>query len=134
MASVFTRIINGDLPGHFVHTDDLCVVFLSINPLSDGHALVVPRAEVDHWVDLDEPTATHLMAVARRVGLATSAVFSPERVGVIIAGFEVPHAHVHVLGINSMSDLDFANAAATVDHAQLATFAEQLKAALHASD
>lgn len=133
MPSVFTRIIDGDLPGHFVHTDETCVVFLSINPITDGHALVVPRQETDHWVDLSAETNSHLMNVAHRVGVAHQAVFGTDRIGLMIAGFEVPHTHLHVIGIDRMADMDFANAATTVDHAQLAGFAEQLTTKLNAS-
>ena len=133
MATVFTHIINGDLPGHFLWADDTCVSFLSINPITDGHALVVPRAEIDEWVDLDVATAQHLMAVAHHIGLALRSVFSPERIGQMIAGFEVPHTHVHVLALNTMDDMSFANAATQVDHAQLAAHAEQLRSALTAA-
>lgn len=133
MPSVFTLIINGDLPGHFVWSDDICVGFLSINPLAAGHTLVVPRAEVDHWLDLDADTAAHLMTVAHNIGSAQQTVWSPERVGVIIAGFEVPHTHVHVFGMNTMGDMDFANAAAQVDHGQLAGYATQIRQALEAA-
>ena len=130
MPSVFTMIINGDLPGHFVWSDDRCVSFLSINPITDGHALVVPRAEVDHWLDLDVEVAAHLMRVGHHIGTAIQRVFRPERVGQMIAGFEVPHTHVHILGLNSMGDMSFANAAAEVDQGELARFAADLRAAL----
>lgn len=133
MPSVFTLIINGDLPGHFLWQDDQCVSFLSINPITDGHALIVPRAEVDHWLDLDVETTAHLMTVAHHVGSAIQSVFSPLRVGQMIAGFEVPHTHVHVLGLNREADMSFANAAADVDHGVLAGFATDLRAALRAA-
>jgi diadenosine tetraphosphate (Ap4A) HIT family hydrolase len=111
MASIFTRIIDGEIPGELVWRDDRCVAFLSINPLHEGHTLVVPREEVDHWIDLDEGLATHLMAVGHRIGRAQQEVFSAARVGLMVAGFEVPHTHLHVLPIDGMADLDFANAA-----------------------
>ena len=130
MASVFTHIINGDLPGHFVWSDDTCVGFLSINPITNGHTLVVPRAEVDHWLDLDADIATHVMAVSHHIGKAIEKIWSPNRVGLMIAGFEVPHTHLHVLAINNMGDMSFANAAATVDHVELAGFADSIRAEL----
>ena len=130
MPSVFTLIINGDLPGHFLWSDDKCVAFLSINPITDGHALIVPRVEVDQWTDLDADLAAHLMTVAHHVGNAQKAVFEPTRIGQMIAGFEVPHTHVHVIAIDDMGDMSFANAAATVDHAELASQAERLREAL----
>lgn len=127
MPSVFTLIINGDLPGHFVWSDDTCVAFLSINPITDGHTLVVPRAEIDQWTDVAPDDAAHMMRVAHHIGNAVKAVFSPARVGLMIAGFEVPHTHLHVLQLNDMRDMSFANAAATVDHDRLAGFAAALR-------
>jgi len=110
MPTIFTRIINGDLPGRFVWRDDRCVAFLSINPLRPGHALVVPRAEVDHWIDLPADENAHLMRVAHEIGKAQMAAFSPTRVALIIAGMEVPHVHLHVVPIDAESQLSFANA------------------------
>ena len=98
MPSVFTRIIHGELAGRFLWRDELCVVFLSIAPLRPGHALVVPRVEVDHWIDLPPETATHLMAVAQVVGKAQQVAFEPARIGLMIAGFEVPDAGQILLG------------------------------------
>ena len=119
MATIFTRIIDGDIPGTFIWRDDKCVAFMSINPMSHGHALVVPIAEVDHWVDLDPELSQHLFAVAHHISKAQQAAFSPERVGLIIAGYEVPHTHIHVLPTNEMSDLSFSNAATSVDREDL---------------
>ena len=101
MASVFTQIIEGSIPGRFVWRDDRCVAFSTIAPIAPGHMLVVPIAEVDHWVDLEPDLAGHLMVVARAVGEAQMAAFSPTRIGLMIAGLEVPHAHVHVIPIDS---------------------------------
>jgi diadenosine tetraphosphate (Ap4A) HIT family hydrolase len=130
MATVFTRIINGELPGTFVHRDDRCVVFMSINPIARGHALVVPIEEIDHWVDAAPELAAHLFAVAHRVGRAQQAAFDCERVGVIIAGYEVPHTHIHVIPTQHMGHLSFANAAAHVDAAELQSAAEAIRAQL----
>lgn len=132
MPSIFTRIIQGELPARFVWKDELCVVFLSIAPLRPGHALVVPRAEQDHWIDLPAPTAAHLMTVAQLVGRAQQAAFAPVRVGLMIAGFEVPHVHVHVVPIDGMQDLDFANADGRARAAALDDAATRLRAALRA--
>jgi len=132
MPSVFTMIITGDIPGEFVWRDDRCVAFLSINPITPGHTLVVPREEVDHWVDLDEDLAAHLMAVAHRIGVVQQDVFAPERIGLMIAGFEVPHTHLHVLPITGMGDLDFKNAAAGPDD-DFAAVADRLRTALAAA-
>jgi histidine triad (HIT) family protein len=132
VASVFTRIITGDLPGTFVWRDDRCASFLSINPLRPGHALIVPLDEVDHWIDLPPDLARHLMTVAQTVARAQHQAFRPTRVGLIIAGMEVPHTHLHVVPIDSEADLQFANAARSVPPDELEATAAQLRAALRA--
>ena len=132
MTTIFTRIIAGELPGRFVWRDDRCVAFLSINPLHDGHTLVVPIAEIDHWIDLPPATAEHLMHVSHLIGRAQQSAFEPSRIGLIIAGFEVAHAHVHVLPIRGMGDLDFSNAAATVDGDDMDRVAATLRSTLRA--
>ena len=97
MATIFTRIIDGEIPGTFVWRDDRCVAFMSINPMARGHALVVPIEEIDHWVDAPADLTAHLFEVTRLIGVAQRAAFDCERVGVIIAGYEVPHMHIHVI-------------------------------------
>ena len=130
MATIFTRIIDGDIPGTFVWRDERCVAFLSINPMAHGHTLVVPIEEVDHWVDADPKLTAHLFEVTRIIGQAQRAAFSPERVGVIIAGYEVPHTHIHVIPTNDMGELSFANAAASVYRAELDAAATAIRDAL----
>jgi histidine triad (HIT) family protein len=107
--SVFSRIIDGELPARFVWKDDSCVAFLSIRPLRPGHTLVVPRAEIDHWLDLDVGLLAHLAETAQAIGKAQMAGFKPARVGVMLAGLEVPHCHLHVVPIRGVHDLDFDN-------------------------
>ena len=109
MATLFTRIIEGELPARFVWKDESCVVFLSIRPLRPGHALVVPRKEMDHWIDLDAGLLAHLFETARAIGRAQMAGFKPARIGVMVAGLEVPHCHIHVVPIRGVRDLDFGN-------------------------
>lgn len=130
MATVFTRIIEGDLPGRFVYRDDRCVAFLSIEPLSPGHTLVVPIAEVDHWIDLEPDLASHLMVVAQRVGRAIDNAYAPKRVGMMIVGLDVPHVHLHVSSIDGIGDLDFAHAERHPDSAALDEAQRRLIAAL----
>lgn len=132
MPTIFTRILEGELPARFVWKDELCAVFLSIAPLRPGHALVVPRAEVDHWIALPPATAAHLMTVAQAIGKAQQAAFEPARIGLMIAGFEVPHVHVHVVPIEGMADLDFSNADSRASASALDAAAERLRAALRA--
>ncbi len=132
MPTIFTRIINGEIPGTFVHRDEHCVAFLSINPLAHGHTLVVPIAEVDHWVDLEPALAAHLFDVAHRIGRAQNSAFRCDRVGVIVAGYEVPHTHIHLVPTEHMGQLNFANAAASADRDQLESAAAAIRAALAA--
>jgi histidine triad (HIT) family protein len=132
MPTIFSRILQGELPARFVWNDERCAVFLSIAPLRPGHALVVPRAEVDHWTDLEPETAAHLMKVAQTIGKAQQAAFEPARVGLMIAGFEVPHVHIHVVPIDGMGDLDFAHADSRASATALDEAAARLRAALKA--
>lgn len=130
MPSVFTRIIRGELPGRFVWRDERAVALLTIAPLKPGHTLVVPIEEVDHWVDLDPALLAHLTEVSRKIGVAVQRAFRPARVGLMIAGLEVPHVHLHVVPIWTVHDLDFANADAGASPKALDDAAAKLRAAL----
>lgn len=130
MSSVFTKIIEGDLPGRFVWRDEQCVGFLSIQPLAQGHVLVVPRQEVDAWVDLPADLAAHLMTVSQSIGKAIDAAFEPKRVGLMIQGFEVPHTHLHVWPTNSIEEFDFANVDQHPDPAVMDESARRIREAL----
>lgn len=130
MASVFSMIINGELPGRFVYEDDVCVAFLSINPLSLGHTLVVPRVEVDHWIELDDDTVGHVHVVGARIGRAIQQAFSPRRIGTAIAGFEVPHMHLHVFAADSMAAFDWSKAQANPDPGAMDGAADRIREAL----
>jgi histidine triad (HIT) family protein len=127
MATIFTRIIDGEIPGTFVWRDDRCVAFMSINPLRPGHVLVVPRSEVDHWIDCPPGLRDHLIEVAQTIGRAIDRVFEPGRVGLMIAGLEVPHLHLHVVPIDGVRDLDFANAATSVERQALEGAARSIR-------
>ncbi len=133
MPSLFTRIIRGELPGRFVWRDARCVAFLTIAPLQPGHTLVVPIEEIDHWLDLEPSLAAHLMEVARKIGRGIQAAFAPAKVGLMIAGLEVPHVHLHLVPIHELRDLDFARADSRVAPAALDAAAARLRAALHAA-
>lgn len=130
MATVFSLIIEGRIPGTFVWRDERCVAFMSINPMAHGHTLVVPVEELDHWVDGDPELVAHLFEVTRIIGVAQRRAFGCERVGVILAGYEVPHTHVHVIPTNDMGELSFANAAPSVDRADLESAAESIRVEL----
>jgi histidine triad (HIT) family protein len=130
--SVFTRIIEGDLPGVFVWRDPRCVAFLSIAPLHTGHTLVVPREEVDQWIDLEPDLAAHLFTVAQLIGRAQQLALSPRRIGVIVAGDEVPHAHIHVVPFDSVRELSFDHADPNPPPGSLDAAAARIREALRA--
>lgn len=127
MATIFSLIIAGEIPGTFVWRDDDCVAFMTIEPIRTGHTLVVPVQEIDHWIDLPEPLRDHLMSVSAQVGRAIQEAFDPVRVGLMIAGLEVPHTHIHLVPIDGMRDLDFANADSTVSRDQLEEAAGRIR-------
>ena len=131
MPSLFTRIIDGELPGHFVWKDAHAVAFMTIHPVKPGHLLVVPRAEVDHWDDLPEELNAHLMRVSQRIAKALKDAYPCGRVGMMIAGFEVPHVHLHVLPADDISDISFAKCRPATAEA-LAAEAQKIRAALRA--
>jgi diadenosine tetraphosphate (Ap4A) HIT family hydrolase len=133
VASIFTKIINGELPGRFVWKDDEVVAFLTINPIRPGHTLVVPRREIDHWLDLDAALYSRVTAVSHSIGLALQKAFDPTKVGMIIAGLEVPHVHVHLIPIDDLEDLSFARADRNPDPKALDRAAEKIRAALRDS-
>lgn len=130
MPSIFTRIIDGEIPGRIVWRDDACVAMVDIRPLNRGHTLVIPILEVDQWTDLPADVAAHCTTVAHAIGRAQKAAFSPTRIGLMVAGFEVPHTHLHVVPIDHMGHLDFANADVDADPADLDAVADALRNAL----
>jgi diadenosine tetraphosphate (Ap4A) HIT family hydrolase len=130
MATVFTKIINGELPGRFVYEDDDIVAFLTIAPITVGHTLVVPRAEIDHWQNLEPPVFGRVMEVSQLIGKAVCKAFDADRAGVIIAGLEVPHLHVHVFPAYNLSDFGFANADQNPSQESLDEAQAKIKAAL----
>ncbi|MDK8563994.1 HIT family protein [Corynebacterium pseudodiphtheriticum] len=132
MSTVFSKVINGDLPGRFVYRSSDVVAFLSIEPLAYGHVLVVPVEEVDKWTDMAPELWSRVNAVAYEIGNAVIQAFDAPRAGNVIAGFEVPHAHIHVFPARSMDDFNFANVipADQTDEAAMDEAAQKLRAAL----
>lgn len=110
MASIFTRIINREIPAYIIAEDDRFIAFLDVMPLVEGHALVVPKQEVDYIFDLDERTLADMMVFAKRVAVALKKTISCKRIGVAVIGLEVPHTHVHLVPMNSMGDINFTRA------------------------
>lgn len=134
MTTIFSRIIDGEIPGRFVWSDEQCVAFLSANPLRPGHTLVVPRIEVDRWIDADPELMTHLARVAHTIGRAQQAEFDCVRPGLIIQGFEVDHLHLHVWPTWSPKDYDFRNADSDPDAGMMDESAARLRARLRQDD
>lgn len=130
MSSLFTKIIEGEIPGTFVWRDDLCVAFMTIAPLQPGHTLVVPIEEIDHWIDIPDNLRDHLFAVSGTVATAIQDAFQPTRIGLMIAGLEVPHAHIHLVPIDGVHDLDFANADDSVSREGIEAAAARIRDAL----
>lgn len=131
MSTIFTKIIDREIPGRFVYEDEVCVVFLTIEPLTPGHCLVVPRKEVPTWLELDDATRDHLFAVAQKMGRAVKQAFGASMATLMIAGFDVPHTHLHVVGASSAEEMNFALAKNPGD-AALDESAEKLRAAVEA--
>ena len=128
--SLFTRIMNGEIPGRFVWKDEHCVAFLTIAPIRPGHTLVVPRQEIDSWLDAPPDLTTHLFLTAQHVARGIQSAFPCTKVGMMIAGLEVPHLHIHLTPIDEIRDMDFARQDAKASPAELDTAAEKLRTAL----
>ncbi len=131
MSTLFTKIIQREIPGHFVWEDEQAVAIMTIAPIKPGHVLVIPRQEVDHWDDLPQALAAHLMSVAQTIAKALKRAFVCERVSMMIVGLEVPHTHLHLVPINSMADANFGNAK-MAEQADLAAAADKIRSALAA--
>ena len=127
MATIFKKIIDREIPGHIVAEDDQYIAFLDINPLKEGHTLVVPKVEVDYVFDLDHQTLAGLFSFSKRVAKAIKSVIDCERVGVSVIGLEVPHAHVHLIPINSMDDMNFANMKLSFSKEEMVSMASKIK-------
>ena len=129
MPTLFTKIIRGEIPCHKLYEDEHCFSFLDIRPINPGHALVIPKQEIDYLFDVDDALLQHMIVVAKRIGLAIDRAVECERVGVIVAGLEVPHAHIHLVPISSIGDISFAKARKATDE-ELAATAEAIRTQL----
>lgn len=133
MTTIFSRIIDGELPGRFVWRDDLVVAFLPIAVLAPGHTLVVPIEPIDHWIDVPDDLHAALWKVAKDIGAALQEAFQPSRVGVLVVGEEVPHAHVHLVPFTELAQMSFANVDTSPDPAELDRQADLIRATLRAN-
>ncbi len=133
MSTLFTRILNGEIPGRFVWREPEVAAFLTTGPLADGHTLVVPTEEVDRWTDASPETLAKVMEVARRIGAVQVEVFDAARAGLMVAGYEINHLHVHVWPSRSMAEFNFATADQNPDPDVLDANAEKLRQGLRAA-
>jgi histidine triad (HIT) family protein len=127
MATIFTKIIEGEIPSHKVAESEKFYAFLDIRPLTKGHTLVVPKKEVDYFFDLEHDLLSEIMVFARGVAKALEKTVSCERVGITVAGLEVPHAHVHLIPMNRIADLSFEHDPLEMDQEELAALAEKIR-------
>lgn len=129
MASIFTKIVNGEIPSYKVAESEYCYAFLDINPLTKGHTLVIPKKEVDYIFDVEDELYVELMKFAKRVGLAIEKVVPCERIGLTVIGLEVPHAHVHLIPINAINDMNFAKPKVNLTQDEFAALAKSISEA-----
>jgi histidine triad (HIT) family protein len=127
MASIFTKIVNGEIPAHKVAENDKFLAFLDIFPLQKGHTLVIPKQEIDKFFDLEDNLMSELMIFAKKVSKGIEKTFPCNRVGVVVMGLEVPHAHVHLIPINSMKDMSFEQPKLKIGHPELAEIASAIR-------
>ncbi|MEM6359326.1 MAG: HIT family protein [Bacteroidota bacterium] len=130
MPSIFTRIINREIPGHILAEDDQHIAFLDINPLAVGHCLVVPKREVDYVFDLEDDELANLNLFAKRVAKAIELAVPCLRIGVAIIGLEVPHTHIHLVPLNTMDDIDFSRPKLNPSEDELSEVAQKIRKAL----
>lgn len=130
MSSIFSKIIAGDIPSHKVAENDKFLAFLDINPLMMGHTLVIPKKEIDYVFDIEDDLYQGLMLFAKNVALGIKKAFPCDRIGMTVMGLEVPHAHVHLIPINRLDDMNFANPKLKLSQEQLAEVAAKIRVEL----
>src|SRR4030042_1579647 len=130
MASIFTRIVNGEIPCYKICEDDNYLAFLDINPLVRGHTLIIPKKEIDYLFDLDDELLAGMSVFAKKVARGINRVVDCKRVGVVVLGLEVPHAHIHLIPINSLYDTEFSRPKLKLPPDELEQIAEKIKNAL----
>jgi len=124
--TIFTRIIKGDIPSYRIAEDEYFLAFLDINPLREGHTLVIPKTETDHFFDLDDNYLSRILLFAKPIAKAIEKSFDCNRCGLIVVGLEVPHAHIHLIPINRVNDMDFKNPKLRLNEEQFRNIQEKL--------
>jgi histidine triad (HIT) family protein len=130
MASIFTRIIQGEIPCHKIAENDQYFAFLDINPLAKGHALVIPKTESDYIFRMEDAELAGLMVFAKKIGLAIEKVVPCKRIGVTVIGLEVPYTHIHLIPINGISDMEFSRPKLKFSNEELAALAKEIQEVL----
>jgi histidine triad (HIT) family protein len=133
MATIFTKIINREIPAYVVDEDEKHIAFLDINPLAKGHTLVVPKREEDYFFDLKDQELSDLILFSKKIAKAIQSVIPCQRIGVSVIGLEVPHAHVHLVPLNSIGDINFAKPKLTLSKEDFILIAEKIRLASHKS-
>jgi len=126
MTSIFTRIIKGEIPSYKIAESNDCFAFLDINPLAKGHTLIIPKKEVDYILDVDDDLYKALFLFAKQVGRAIESVIDCERIGMIVFGLDVPHAHIHLIPINKASDMSFSSPKLKLSNEEFTKIAESI--------
>ena len=130
MASIFTRIVKGEIPCYRIAENDDFLAFLDINPLAKGHTLVIPKKEVDYYFDLDDELLASMQIFSKKVARAIDSVMDCKRVGVVVLGLEVPHAHIHLIPINSLYDIEFSRPKLKLTQEEFEDIASRIRSAL----
>ena len=130
MASIFTRIIQGEIPCYKIAESEKCFAFLDINPLSKGHTLVIPKQETDYYFELDDDLLAEMQVLSKKIARAIDKVMDCKRVGVVVLGLEVPHAHIHLIPINSLYDTEFSRPKLQLSPEEFGQIAEKIRSAL----
>ncbi|MBS2096992.1 HIT family protein [Carboxylicivirga linearis] len=130
MPTIFTKIINGEIPCYKIAEDDRFFAFLDINPLSEGHTLVIPKQETDYLFDLDDQLLADMMVFAKKIAVAQKKVIECKRVGIAVLGLEVPHAHIHLVPLQAETDLSFSKPKLKFTQEEFIAIAEKIKGAL----
>jgi len=130
MATIFSKIIAGEIPSYRILEDDRYYAFLDINPLAEGHTLVIPKVETDYLFDLEDELLAHMMVFAKKVALAIDRTMDCKRVGVAVLGLEVPHAHIHLVPLNNLHDIEFSRPKLKFSEEEFKAIAEKISAAI----
>ncbi len=130
MPSIFSKIINREIPAHIIAEDEYCIAFLDVFPLVKGHVLVVPKKEIDYLFNLDDDLLQHLFLFSKKISIAIEKAIPCKRIGVAVIGLEVPHAHIHLVPLQTVDDINFTRTKLKIDNDELVSIAASIKSFL----